>query len=186
MCTKPQQSCWAAEVLNSRAGNKICIRKRAEWFLRFDADGPRFGKDKCGVAAAATGPARLVDRAPQSIRQITRGGPYSERLWFVESYDPGTITAKNDHKTYKARCDGHPIPGPTIWDVAPSFPCRMAIDAVGASIEPLLSPPTFINHFSSWGRDTERFSDLTQTGYDRVLYGHDRDEGSSVRNQAQM
>jgi hypothetical protein len=60
-------------------------------------------------------------------------------MWFIESYDHGTITAKNDGKTYKATCQGHRILGPNqlVYDAAPSFPCHMAIEEVGASIQAL-------------------------------------------------
>ena len=61
------------------------------------------------------------------------------RIWFIESYDNATITGKNDHNTYKARCEGHRILGPDrlVYDAEPSFPCSMAISAVGANIEPI-------------------------------------------------
>ena len=61
------------------------------------------------------------------------------RMWFIESYDHGTITAKNDGKTYQATCEGHRMLGPDqlVHDAAPSFPCHMAIDEVGASIQPI-------------------------------------------------
>lgn len=61
------------------------------------------------------------------------------RTWFIESYDHGTITAKNGGKTYKATCEGHRILGPDQFasDARPSFPCHMAIDAVGTSIQPV-------------------------------------------------
>jgi hypothetical protein len=61
------------------------------------------------------------------------------QMWLIESYDHGTITAKNDGKTYKATCEGHRILGPDqlVYDAAPSFPCHMAIAEVGASIQPL-------------------------------------------------
>lgn len=59
------------------------------------------------------------------------------RMWLIESYDHGTITAKWGDKTYNATCEGHRILGPDqfYWDVAPSFPCSMAIEAVGTSVE---------------------------------------------------
>jgi hypothetical protein len=60
------------------------------------------------------------------------------RKWLIESYDHGTITVKNDGKTYKGTCEGHRILGPDqlVYDVVPSFPCTMVIDAVGQSIQP--------------------------------------------------
>jgi len=60
------------------------------------------------------------------------------RIWFIESYDHGTITVKNDGKTYKATCEGHRnlLPDQLVYDAAPSFPCYMAIGEVGASIQP--------------------------------------------------
>ena len=61
------------------------------------------------------------------------------RMWFIESYDHGTITVKNNGKTYHATCQGHRILGPDqlVYDAAPSFPCHMAIEAVGLSIQPV-------------------------------------------------
>ncbi len=59
-------------------------------------------------------------------------------MWIIESYDHGTITAKNYGMTYKATCEGHRIlkPDQFYWEAIPSFPCRMAIDEVGAEIQP--------------------------------------------------
>src|SRR5579863_9188084 len=62
--------------------------------------------------------------------------PPDPRTWFIEAYDQGNITAKNDGKTYKARCDGHRTgtkPDQWLYDSPPSFPCTMAIEQVGAS-----------------------------------------------------
>jgi len=61
------------------------------------------------------------------------------RAWLIQSYDHGTITATNDGKTYKATCDGHRTLGPDqfVYDVTPSFPCSMAVEAVGINIEPI-------------------------------------------------
>jgi hypothetical protein len=60
------------------------------------------------------------------------------RMWLIESYDHGTITANNDGKTYKATCEGHRTVGPDqfVYDAAPLFPCNMAIDEVGHRIQP--------------------------------------------------
>lgn len=67
------------------------------------------------------------------------------RKWLIESYDHGTIAVKNDGKSYKATCEGHRILGPDqlVYDVVPSFPCTMAIDAVGQSIQPITSNTDF-------------------------------------------
>ena len=62
------------------------------------------------------------------------------RIWLIQAYDHhGTITVANDSKEYKATCEGHRIvrPDQSVYDVAPSFPCQMAVDEVGASIQPL-------------------------------------------------
>jgi hypothetical protein len=63
---------------------------------------------------------------------------HDPRIWLIESYDHGTVIVRNDHKTYKATCEGHRLLGPDqlVYDVAPSFPCSMAIDAVGTTVEP--------------------------------------------------
>jgi hypothetical protein len=73
--------------------------------------------------------------APKNSTEATR----DPGLWFIESYDVGTITVKYDGKTYKARCDGHRILAPDqfVWDAVPSFPCHMAMDEVGAQIQPI-------------------------------------------------
>jgi hypothetical protein len=73
--------------------------------------------------------------APKKSNDVTP----DPRMWFIESYDHGTITAKIDGKTYKATCEGHRKLGADQWvyDAAPSFPCHMAIDNVGASIQPV-------------------------------------------------
>jgi hypothetical protein len=59
--------------------------------------------------------------------------------WLIQSYDEGIITARINDFTYKARCDGHRAlkPDQFIWDAAPSFPCFMAIEAVGTPIAPI-------------------------------------------------
>jgi hypothetical protein len=76
------------------------------------------------------------------------------QTWFIESYDHGTITARNEGKTYRAACEGHRILGPDqlVYDATPSFPCNMAIAEVGASIQPLTlgsdfhAPLLFMGH----------------------------------------
>jgi hypothetical protein len=79
--------------------------------------------------------ALLAGCAPKKSTELT----LDPRMWFIESYDHGMITARNDGKTYKATCEGHRTLGPDqfVYDPAPSFPCRMAIDEVGASIQPI-------------------------------------------------
>jgi hypothetical protein len=76
------------------------------------------------------------------------------RIWLIESYDHGTVTAKNDHKTYKATCEGHRQLGPDqfVYDTTPSFPCRMAIDAVGTNVEPIAPDTDFHRPFLVMGR----------------------------------
>jgi hypothetical protein len=74
--------------------------------------------------------------------------PADPDYWIITSYDEDVLTLKYKHVTYKAKCEGHRsiTPNQTYIDVAPSYPCWTAIDAVGLNIEqitaktPLPSP----------------------------------------------
>jgi len=61
------------------------------------------------------------------------------KVWLIESYTNGTITARNDGKVYTATCEGHRIlkADQLVYDSVPSFPCTMAIEGVGTSAEPI-------------------------------------------------